>query len=158
MSVTQPMARADFAHVHELAPQVTSALQSIGIAVKKSGLDPLLMELVKIRVSQVNGCAFCVNMHFGEARQAGETEERLQLLCVWHEVTVFTERERAALAWAEALTLVTEGHVPDEVYTEANEYFSEQELANLTGLIVVMNAWNRIGIGYRFAPQLASKQ
>ena len=91
-------------------PETTGALRAIGQAVRQSGLEPMLIELVKVRASQINGCAFCLNMHIGEAQKLGEAPERLHLLCVWREAPVFTDRERAALAWTEALTLVTEGH------------------------------------------------
>lgn len=158
MSCNQPKARSEYAQFQQAVPDVTRALNHIGMAVSKSPLEARLVDLVKIRVSQINGCAFCVNMHTVDAQAAGETAERLNLVCVWREVSVYADRERAALAWAEALTLVTEGHVPDEVYAEASAYFSEVELASLTGLVVLMNAYNRIGIAYRFTPDYVSKK
>ncbi|MBV9852420.1 MAG: carboxymuconolactone decarboxylase family protein [Armatimonadetes bacterium] len=147
-------ARLELGGFHKLAPGVTDSLRAIGGAVKRSGLDERLVELVKIRASQINGCAFCLQMHATAARKLGETEDRLQLLCVWHEAPVFSARERAALAWTEALTRITEGHVSQEVYDQARTSFSEEELAHLTGAIVTINAWNRIAVAYRFTPEV----
>jgi AhpD family alkylhydroperoxidase len=149
----KPQSRAELARFYELAPETTSALRAIGIA-GGSGLGPLLVEMVKLRASQINGCAFCLNMHYADARKRGETEERIQLLNAWREAPLYTEHERAALAWTEALTLITEGHVPDTVYDEACRHFSEQELAALTSTIVAINAWNRIAVAYRFTPDI----
>ena len=112
--------------------------------VDQSGLERSLLELVKIRASQINGCAFCLVMHTNEARQHGETDDRMHLLNAWREAPVFSERERAALAWAEAVTLVAEGHVPDEVYEQARKQFSEKELVDLTLAVVAINGWNRL--------------
>jgi len=143
-------ARIDYAKLQTLIKPTTSALISISTAVKESGIEPRLIELVKVRASQINGCAFCLNMHVVEAREAGETDARLHVLAAWHESPYFTERERAALAWTEALTLVADSHVPDEVFAEASAQFSESELAQLTAAIVTINAWNRIAVAYRF--------
>jgi len=143
-------ARIDYAKLQTLIGPTTSALISISAAVKKSGLDPKIIELVKVRASQINGCAFCLNMHVVEAREAGETDARLHVLAAWHESPYFTQRERAALAWTEALTLVADCHVPDEVFAEASAEFDEAELAQLTSAIVTINAWNRIAVAYRF--------
>ncbi len=133
-------------------PKVRKALLDITAAVAESGLEPLLVELVKVRTSQINGCAYCINMHSKDARKLGERDERLLLLDAWREAPCYTERERAALAWTEALTLVTEGHVPDAVHAEASAKFSDVELAHLTGAIVAINAWNWISIAYRLIP------
>jgi AhpD family alkylhydroperoxidase len=113
------------------------------------GLEDSLMELVKIRASQINGCAFCLHMHTAEARKKGETEERLYLLDAWRESPLYSERERAALAWTEALTLVSATHVPDDVYRALQAQFTEEEQVTLTLLIVAINGWNRIQVGFR---------
>ena len=118
----------------------------------KCGLEPSLLHLLKFRVSQINGCAYCLDMHSKDLRAEGETEQRLYLLDAWRESPFYTERERAALAWAEAVTLVTEGHVPDEVYEQARAQFSEDELANLTLAVVTINGWNRLNIAFRTTP------
>jgi AhpD family alkylhydroperoxidase len=116
---------------------------------KTAGLEESLMELVKIRASQINGCTFCLNMHTAEARQKGETEQRLYLLSAWRESPAYNERERAALAWTEALTLVSETLAPDDVYNELKKHFTEEEQVKLTLLIVAINGWNRIQVGFR---------
>jgi len=120
--------------------------------VSKSGLEKPLLELVDFRVSQINGCAYCLDMHSKDLRAGGETEQRLYLLDAWRESPFYTERERAALAWAEAVTLVREGHVPDEVYEQARAQFTEEELANLTLAVVAINGWNRLNIAFRTEP------
>jgi len=111
-----------------------------------------MVELVKIRASQINGCAFCIDMHTKDARAAGETEQRIYALDAWREAPFFTSRERAALAWTEAVTLVRQGHVPDEVFEEAKRHFTEEELANLTLAVVAINGWNRLSIAFRAVP------
>lgn len=113
------------------------------------GLEASLIELVKMRASQINGCAYCLDMHSKDARAAGETEQRLYLLNAWREAPFYSKRERAALAWTEALTLVAENQVPDEVYHEVREHFDEQELVNLSLAIVTINGWNRLAVGFR---------
>lgn len=107
---------------------------------------------MKLRVSQINGCAFCINMHFADARKAGETEQRLHLLNAWEETSLYTARERAALHWAETLTRLAGGHVTDEDFAMASSEFSEVELAQLTLAIVAINGWNRFGVGFRVPP------
>lgn len=111
--------------------------------------DPKLLELVKVRVSQMNGCAHCLHMHRNDALKMGETEDRLLLLSAWHESQLYTDRERAALAWAEALTDITDGHVPDAVYEQARAVFPEDELLSLSIGIAMINGWNRLAIGFR---------
>jgi AhpD family alkylhydroperoxidase len=138
--------RLDFAHV---APEVTRAMWGVEQQVQKSKLEQPLLHLVRMRVSQINGCAFCLDMHSKDARAAGETEQRLHVLDAWREAPFYSDRERAALAWAEALTLVSEGHAPDDVYEEARKQFSERELVELTLAIVSINGWNRFAIGFR---------
>ncbi|HEV8014516.1 MAG TPA: carboxymuconolactone decarboxylase family protein [Stellaceae bacterium] len=139
---------------YKLAPGTYQALSTMEKYVKESGLEPPLLELVKMRASQINGCAFCLAMHSRAARRAGESEDRLFLLNAWHEAPVYTPRERAALAWTEAVTLVSETHVPDEVFAEAKQHFSETELVNLTMAVIAINSWNRIAIAFRAQPQL----
>jgi len=120
--------------------------------VQGSGLDHSLLELVKLRASQLNGCAFCLDMHWKDARAQGESEERLYMLNVWRESSIYSERERAALAWTEALTLVADTGAPDEVYEETRAQFDEKEIADLSLAIAAINAWNRMAIGFRLVP------
>jgi len=119
---------------------------------KSSKLEPSLLELVKMRASQINGCAYCLDMHSKDARAKGESEQRLYALNAWRETPFFTDREQAALAWAEALTLVSVDHVPDAVYERAKQQFSEEELVNLTLAVIAINGWNRIAISFRMVP------
>ena len=127
-------------------PEGYQAMQRLSETVKASGLEMSLIELVKMRASQVNGCAFCIDMHSKDARAAGETEQRLYALNAWRETPFFTERERAALALTEAVTLVTEGHVPEHVVAEATEHFTGDEMTRLVYAIIEINAWNRLAI------------
>lgn len=136
------------------APGATKAMSGLQQYVEKSGLEHSLLELVKMRASQINGCAYCLKLHSHDARKAGESEERLYLLDAWHEAPLYSDRERAALAWTEALTLITEGHVPDAVFEEARRQFSEAELMNLTLAVVAINGWNRIAIAFRSVPEV----
>src|SRR5947209_600195 len=133
-------------------PEGYEALQRLHERVKASGLEPALLELVKMRGSQINGCAYCIDMHSKDARAAGESEQRLYALSAWRETPFFTDRERAALAWTEAVTLVTQGHVPDAVYEEARQRFSEEEVVNLTMAVVAINGWNRLAVAFRAVP------
>ena len=133
-------------------PEVMKALLKINPAIDAVGLERSLHHLVVLRASQINGCAHCIDMHTKELRADGESEQRLYLLNAWEESPFYSDRERAALAWAEALTLVTEGHVPDETYELARAQFNEQELANLTFAIVAINGANRINIAFRTVP------
>jgi AhpD family alkylhydroperoxidase len=126
--------------------------------VAEGGLESSLMELVKIRASQINGCAFCLHMHTAEARKKGETEARIYLLDAWRESPFYSERERAALAWTEALTLVSETRAPDDVYQALQEQFSEKEQVALTLLIVAINGWNRIQVGFRGVHPVEERQ
>jgi len=141
----------------QVAPDTINALRTLEAQVQGSGLEQSLIELVKTRASQINGCAFCINMHTQDARKQGETEQRLYLLNAWRESPVYTDRERAALAWTEAVTLVSETHVPDEVYDEVRRQFSEVETVNLTMLVATINAWNRIAISFRAMPPVRAK-
>jgi AhpD family alkylhydroperoxidase len=113
------------------------------------GLEPSLMELVKMRASQINGCAYCLDMHSKDARAAGETEQRLYVLNAWEESPFYTDRERAALAWTEALTRVAETHAADEAFAKVREHFNDKEIVYLTLAIVAINGWNRFAIGFR---------
>ncbi|MDG3008049.1 carboxymuconolactone decarboxylase family protein [Paludisphaera mucosa] len=135
----------------KLAPEPIKGLFAIGKYLADCGLEPSLVELVKVRGSQLNGCAFCLDMHTQDARSHGETEQRLYALTAWRETPFFSDRERAALAWTEAVTRIAEG-VPDAVYEEARAQFSEKELADLTWAAVAINAWNRLAITFRVPP------
>ena len=133
----------------KVSPGALNAMLGLEKYLFKSSLERSLKELIKMRASQINGCAYCIDMHSKDARAAGETEQRLYGLSAWRETPFYTDRERAALAWTEALTLVAETHVPDEVYEHAREKFSEQELVDLTMAVVAINGWNRIAISFR---------
>src|ERR1700757_1835341 len=133
----------------QAAPDTVKALMALEAQVQGSGLEQSLIELVKTRASQINGCAFCINMHTQDARKHGETEQRLYLLNAWLESPVYSDRERAALAWTEAVTLISETHAPDDVYAELRGQFSEEEVVKLTVAIAAINAWNRIAISFR---------
>ena len=138
----------------KVSPAAYKAMAGLQAYIDQSGLERSLLKLVEIRASQINGCAYCLVMHTNEARAHGETDERMFLLDAWHEAPVFTERERAALAWVEAVTLVAKDHVPDDIYARARKQFSEKELVDLTAAIVTINAWNRIAIAFRATPPL----
>jgi len=131
------------------APALMQSWRDFGNALAQSGLEDSLMELVKIRASQINGCAYCLHMHTAAARKHGETEERLYLLDAWRDSPLYTDRERAALAWTEALTLLPETHAPDDLYQTLQAHFSEEEQVKLTMVIVAINGWNRIQVGFR---------
>ena len=133
-------------------PEGIHAMRQLERAIRESGLDSSLLELVKTRASQMNGCAFCIDMHTKDARAAGETEQRLYALSAWRETPFFTPRERAALAWTEALTNIQQGHASDEVYEEARREFGEADLVKLTLAITQINSWNRIAIAFRAEP------
>jgi AhpD family alkylhydroperoxidase len=128
------------------------ALWGLKTHVRNCGLEKSLLELVKTRVSQINGCAHCIDMHTKDARAEGETEQRLYALNAWRETPFYTDRERAALAWAEALTLISATHAPDDVYDEVRAQFVEADLINLTLAISTINVWNRLAIGFRTVP------
>ncbi len=142
-------ARLNYVHA---APDAVRAMNALQAQAEKTGLEKPLLELVRMRVSQVNGCAFCLDMHSKDARAGGESEQRLYVLDAWREAPFYSERERAALAWAEALTLIAVDHAPDAVYEEARRVFSERQLVELTLVIVTINSWNRFSIGFRVEP------
>ena len=147
--------RIDVTKVNPAAFKAVAALQTY---VDQSGLDAKLRELIKIRASQINGCAYCLAMHTRDARKLGESDERMHLLDAWREAPIFTARERAALAWTEALTLVAQTHVPDDVYAEVRKQFSEKEIVDLTAAVAAINIWNRLAIALRATPQVESAQ
>src|SRR5437762_5314818 len=134
------------------APGSVQAMYKLEKYVEESGLERPLLELVKTRVSQINGCAYCIDMHTKDARASGETEQRLYGLSAWRETPFYTDRERAALAWTEAVTLVSDGPVPDALYQEARRHFSVKELVDLTLAMIAINAWNRLSISFRTVP------
>ena len=136
----------------KVAPHGYRAMAVLQNYVDDCGLEPLLLELVKMRTSQINGCAYCIDMHSKDARALGESEQRLYELNAWRETPFYTDRERAALLWTEELTLISQDHVPDAVYEEVRQYFSEEELVNLTLAVVAINGWNRLAIGFRSKP------
>ncbi len=120
--------------------------------VRNCGLEHALLELVKTRASQINGCAYCIDMHTKDARAGGESEQRLYALCAWRETPFYTERERAALEWTEALTLISENNIPDSLYEAVRQHFTESELVNLSMAIITINGWNRLAIPFRSVP------
>jgi len=136
----------------KVASRGYSAMAVLQDYVDGCGLEPLLLELVKMRASQINGCAYCIDMHSKDARAMGESEQRLYELNAWRETPFYTERERAALLWTEELTLISQRHAPDAVYEEVRQHFSEEELVNLTLAIVAINGWHRLAIGFRSQP------
>ncbi len=136
----------------KIAPQGAEILRKLESYVKNSGLEPDLLELVKLRASQINGCAFCIDMHTKDARSHGESEQRLYALSAWRETSFYSERERAALAWTEAVTGISKDRVPDEVYGQARKHFSEKELVDLTWAVIAINGWNRLAISFRTPP------
>ena len=133
-------------------PEGIHAMRQMERALRACGLDAALIELVKTRASQLNGCAFCIDMHTKDARAGGETEQRLYALSAWRETPFFTPRERAALAWTEAVTNIQQGHIGDDVYEQALREFGEADLVKLTLAITQINAWNRIAIAFRAEP------
>jgi AhpD family alkylhydroperoxidase len=142
------------ANIAKVFPKVLQALYPTTKYVNSCGLDARLLELVKMRTSQINGCAYCIDMHSKDARAAGETEQRLYLLDAWRETPLYDARERAALEWAETVTRLRDGQVPDEVYARVREHFSEEELLDLTIAVIATNGWNRLNIAFR--PEVGS--
>jgi AhpD family alkylhydroperoxidase len=133
-------------------PGILQAMLGLEKQVHRGGLDRTLLDLVRMRASQINGCAYCLDMHSKDARAAGETEQRLYGLDAWRQAPYYSARERAALEWTEALTLVAESHVPDDVYGRVREQFSEDELAHLSLAVVAINGWNRLNVAARTVP------
>jgi AhpD family alkylhydroperoxidase len=149
-------ARREYDDFKSLASDAYDAVAALGRVAAKAGIDKQLLELIKLRTSQINGCAFCVQFHILQGESLGISADKLNLVVVWREAPLFSSRERAALAWTEALTLVTEG-VSDEVYAEVAAEFSEKELAYLTSAIASINVWNRLGVAYRWTPPVRQK-
>ena len=139
-------ARIDY---RKVSPDAIKGMYELERFVANSGLDHKLLHLLKTRASQMNGCAYCIDMHTKDARAVGETEQRLYALNAWRETPFFTDQERAALAWTEALTNIQQGHAPDDVYEELASHFSEKDIVTLTLAITTINAWNRLAIGFR---------
>jgi AhpD family alkylhydroperoxidase len=142
-------------HAHRLnaydaAPAAMTALRHVETYLYQCGLDKTLIELVKMRASQINGCAYCLDMHSKDLRRLGQSEQRIYLLSAWEESPLYTARERAALAWTEALTLISQTHAPDAVYDEVRRHFDDKELIDLTTLIGMINLWNRLAISLRY--------
>jgi AhpD family alkylhydroperoxidase len=140
----------------KVSPDLYKAMLGLEKYVEGSGLEQKLLDLVKIRASQINGCAYCIVMHTNDARKHGESDEWMHLLNAWHEAPIYSARERAALAWTEAVTKISDHHVPDEMYDEARHHFSEKELVDLTAAVIAINAWNRVAIAFRPTPPLKS--
>jgi len=132
--------------------EVIQAMNALEQYLRKKNFDAKLLHLVKVRVSQINGCAYCIDMHTKDARADGETEQRLYALNAWRETPFFTDRERAALEWTEAVTLISENHIPDDVYERARKHFGEADLVNLTLGVIQINGWNRLAISFRAVP------
>jgi AhpD family alkylhydroperoxidase len=149
-------ARSEYEDFKTLAPEAFDIVAALGRAAAKAGIDKSLLELIKLRASQINGCAFCVQFHILQGESLGIPADKLNLVVVWRETPLFSPRERAALAWTEALTLLTQG-VNDEVYAQAKAEFSEQELTYLTSAIASINVWNRFGVAYRWSPPVRQK-
>ena len=139
-------------NIQKVAPQAFRVMLGLETYIRNSGLEPALLKLVKLRASQINGCAFCIDLHTKDARADGESEQRLYALSAWRETPFFTDRERAALAWTEAVTLINEAHAPDEVYNAVRQRFTDEEIVNLTMAVVTSNGWNRISIAFRTVP------
>lgn len=133
-------------------PDGYRAFAELNRYISNCGLEHSLLELVKIRASQINGCAYCIDMHTKDARAQGETEQRLYALSAWEETPFFTDRERAALTWTEAVTLIGENNVPDEIYQSVKQYFTDKELVDLTLAVILINGWNRLAIPFRTVP------
>ena len=136
----------------EIAPDAFKAMAGVEQYLRRSSIEPALLHLVTLRASQINGCAYCIDMHSKDARRGGETEQRLYCLSAWRECPFYTDRERAAFEWTEAVTLITEGHVADDVFERVRQHFSDKELVDLNYAVAAINAWNRIAIPFRSVP------
>ena len=150
-------ARKEYGDFQALAPDVYQAVLALGGFAAKAGIDKQLLELIKLRASQINGCAFCVQYHILQAERLGVSADKLNLVVVWRETPQFSPRERAALAWTEALTHLS-GGVGDEVYEQARAEFSDEELTYLTSAVASINVWNRFGVAYRWTPPARQRQ
>jgi AhpD family alkylhydroperoxidase len=141
----------------KVSPDAMKAMRELEKYVAASGLERPLYELIKTRASQINGCAYCIDMHTKDARKAGETEQRLYTLSAWRETPFYTDRERAALEWTEALTLISKNNVPDSLYDSVRKHFDEKEMVALTMAIVAINGWNRLAITFRTVPEAITR-
>jgi AhpD family alkylhydroperoxidase len=139
-------------HYVKYSQPALKAMYALGEEVKKSSLGATLINLISLRASQINGCAYCIDMHFKDARALGESEQRLYSLDAWRETPFYNPRERAALTWTESLTLISQNHVPDDIYQQVREQFSENEIVDLTYAVMAINAWNRLAISMRAVP------
>jgi AhpD family alkylhydroperoxidase len=144
----------DYSVFTQIAPDVHAALTSLGKAVSASGLEPDLIELIKIRISQINGCAFCLQYHLTVARELNIASQKLDLLATWHDAGIFSRREMAALAWAEALTKLDSHAISDQLWATVREQFTEPEAIFLATAVGTINMWNRLGVGFRFSPEI----
>ena len=149
-------ARSEQTNFRALAPDANDIIAALGQVAAKAGIDKQLLELIKLRASQINGCAFCVQYHILQSERLGISADKLNLVVVWREAPLFSSRERAALAWTEALTLLTQG-VSDEIYAQVSAEFSEKDLAYLSSAIASINVWNRLGVAYRWTPPARQK-
>lgn len=136
----------------QAAPEAFDAMLAFESYVSTCGIEPKLLELIKIRASQINGCAYCIDMHTKDARALGETEQRIYALSSWRETPFFTDKERAVLAWTESVTLVSTSQVPNEVYEPMRQHFNEKEIVNITIVVIAINGWNRLAISFRAVP------
>jgi AhpD family alkylhydroperoxidase len=155
LSSDQPVVQAPRLKNRQAAPAVWLAMRALQDTVNQCDLDPALLELVKLRASQINGCAFCIDMHYRDGKKRGEREDRLYLLDSWEDASVYSARERAALRWTEAITRLSDGPISDAVFAEVSEHFTEAELLNLTLALVAINGWNRFNVGFRVPPSAA---
>ena len=142
----------------QVSPAAYNAMLGLEKYLHSSSIEPNLLHLLKLRASQINGCAYCIDMHWKDLRALGETEQRLYVLDAWHESPYYTERERAAFEWLESLTLITQGHVPDELFERTRKVFSEQEIVDLSIAAVTINSWNRLAIALRSEPGVYKSQ
>lgn len=150
--------RKEFRDYERFAPAVTGAIAGIGKAVAESRIEKELLELIKIRASQINGCAYCLQIHLNTARKIGIDQQKIDFVAVWQEATIYSERELAALGWTELVSEIAHGGVSDEAYVMIHEHFSESEVAYLTAAIIEINAYNRLGNIYRFTPPKPIRQ
>lgn len=144
-----PDLRVDF---YKASPDAVKAMMGLERFITQCGIGHSLLNLIRLRTSQINGCAYCVDMHSQDALKAGETQQRLNTVCVWRETPFFTEQERAVLAWTEAVTLLAQTHVPDDCYQDMLNFFSEKEIVDLTLAIITINGWNRLAVSFRKLP------
>lgn len=153
-ATTTAAARIEWKTFREIVPEMSTGMAAVTHALQKSGLEAELIELIKVRVSQINGCAFCVQYHLNDARKMGVTPAKLDLLATWREADIFSTRELAALDWAERVTLLANHHIPDSAFEALSRHFSEREIAFLTTAVGQINFWNRIAAPFRFAPPI----